>query len=192
MSGILQSIDDFDRALLIVLNQMGSTPFDGFWLMFTKQIYHVPLMLVLLYLLYRSLGRRQFFKAVIVVAVAGFCSDQLTSLAKLYFHRPRPCQEADLLPSLRYIAEHCSPYGFWSGHSCNSMMIAVFVGLSLRSFRSYLLPILVVWAGMMGYSRVYIGVHYPIDLFVGYSMGAIIGYIAHMMYTRLSPDSVIT
>ncbi|HMR16732.1 MAG TPA: phosphatase PAP2 family protein, partial [Mariniflexile sp.] len=67
--------------------------------------------------------------------------------------------------------------GFFSGHASNSMATAVFAGLMLRPYYKNLIFILLFWSAMVAYSRIYVGVHYPLDILCGFMFGALSGYL---------------
>jgi undecaprenyl-diphosphatase len=86
---------------------------------------------------------------------------------------------------MRYIAERCGRYGFFSGHSSNSMAAAVFGGLVLRPYFKNLIFILLFWSFVVAYSRVYVGVHYPLDIICGMGFGALSGFGFYKLNTFL-------
>ena len=66
--------------------------------------------------------------------------------------------------------------GGYSGHSANSMAAAVFAGLLLKPYYKKLIFILLLWSAIVAYSRVYVGVHYPLDIVCGMAFGAVSGF----------------
>lgn len=113
----------------------------------------------------------------VVVALMITFTDQITNVFKRTFERTRPCGEADFVGQMRFIAVRCGKYGFFSGHSSNSMAVAVFTGLLLRPFYKNLIFILLFWSFLVGYSRIYVGVHFPLDVICGFTFGAFGGYL---------------
>lgn len=183
---MLKKIAELDTNLLIYLNNLGTEFWDPFWLQFTEKITHLPLMLVFAFLLFKVLGAKRFAISLLVIAVMITATDQLTNLAKYGFQRPRPCRVPELEGIIRYIAKRCSRYGYFSGHSSNSMAIAVFIGICLKDKYKLALPILIFWALCMGYSRIYIGVHYPADLITGFTVGALMGFMLQKLFQKIS------
>ena len=103
--------------------------------------------------------------------------DQITNLFKDGFARLRPCHDPDIAPLMRLVKDRCGGlYGFFSGHSSNSFALAIFF---ITFFKS-IYPVmrwLVLWAAIVAYSRVYVGVHYPIDILCGALFGSVIGLV---------------
>jgi undecaprenyl-diphosphatase len=77
---------------------------------------------------------------------------------------------------MRFIAEGCGRFGFFSAHAASSMAAAVFLGLVLRRYYKYLPFLLLLWAFVVAYSRIYLGVHYPLDTLTGMFFGGLIGW----------------
>ena len=149
---MLKYLATLDEHLLIYLNNMGTERWDSFWLTYTEKITHLPLMLVLAFLMYKVLGTKRFLWSLLAIAVMILLTDQLTNLAKHSFCRPRPCRVASLEGVIRYIAKRCGPYGYFSGHSSNSMALAIFIGNILRKKMRFMSPLLILWSLGMGYS----------------------------------------
>lgn len=183
---MLDKLNQIDTNLLVYLNNLGTENWDGFWLQFTEKITHLPLMLVMAFLLFKVLGTKRFALSLLVIAIMITATDQLTNLAKYGFQRPRPCRVPNLDGVIRYIAKNCGRYGYFSGHSSNSMAIAFFISLNLKKRYKFIFPILIFWALCMGYSRIYIGVHYPADLLTGFIVGALIGSLFYTIFKKLS------
>ena len=182
---MLESILDFDKNLFIFLNGLGSEKWDNFWMFYTTKFNWIPFYLVLLFLLYKKTTKKQFLFSLVFIALLIACTDQVTNLFKFGFKRLRPCHENDVREVMRLVKSSCGgKYGFFSGHSSNSMAIAVFLGLTLKKYYKFLLPLMVVWAILMAYSRIYVGVHYPIDILCGALFGAVLGYLIYFIFNK--------
>lgn len=175
----------YDTELFLFLNNLGSETWDGLWLAITAKLTFVPLYAVLLFLLYKKFGLKSLLIFVVVIALMITFTDQITNVFKRGFQRPRPCGEADLIDQMRFIAVRCGKYGFFSGHSSNSMAAAVFAGLMLKPYYKNLIFILLFWSAIVAYSRIYVGVHYPLDIFCGLTFGAISGFLFYKLGTYL-------
>lgn len=174
---MMDQLLQYDKELFLFLNNLGSPAWDTFWLVVTQKLTFVPLYAILLYMVYRRLGLKVMLLIVVVVALMITFTDQITNLFKyVLVKRPRPCREEDMQGIMRFIAERCGRYGFFSGHSSNSMAAAVFAGLLLKPFYKKLIFILLFWSAMVAYSRIYVGVHYPLDIICGMAFGAIAGF----------------
>lgn len=173
---MLEQLLQYDTELFLYLNNLGSSNYDQFWLIITNKLTFIPLYAVLLYLIYRHLGWKVLLLLIFVIAGMITFTDQVTNLFKDGFQRPRPCRAKDIEEMVRFVAPRCGKYGFFSGHSSNSMAAAVFAGLLLRPYYRKLIFILLFWSAIVAYSRIYVGVHYPIDIICGLAFGALAGF----------------
>lgn len=178
---MLEEILIYDTEVFQYLNALGNTSWDGFWLIITYKFTAIPLYALLLYLVYKHYGLRGALVIVLCVALMITSTDQIANLFKHGFKRPRPCQLEELKPTIRQIAKNCGRYGYFSAHAASSMAAAIFLSLSLKKWYKFLPAILFVWAVLVGYSRIYLGVHYPLDVITGMTIGGILG----VLYYRL-------
>ena len=174
---MIDQLLQYDTELFVFLNGLGSETWDGFWMAYTTKFYWIPFYAILLYLIYKNSTKKALILTILVAALMVSFTDQVTNLFKHGFERLRPCHEDQLNGVMRLVKSYCGGrFGFFSGHASNSMAVAVFTGLILRFRYKYLIFFLLLWAALMAYSRVYIGVHYPLDIFCGMIFGAISGF----------------
>ncbi|RED47604.1 phosphatase PAP2 family protein [Seonamhaeicola aphaedonensis] len=182
---MIEKILKYDTELFLYLNNLGSNTWDWLWLLITDKLTFIPLYALLLFLLYKKYGWKALIVFVVVVALMITFTDQITNVFKRGFERPRPCREASLIDQMRFIAVRCGKYGFFSGHSSNSMAAAIFAGLLLKPFYKNAILILLLWSAIVAYSRIYVGVHYPIDIICGLTFGAISGFMFYKLATYI-------
>ena len=183
-SGVTETLLHYDEQVFVFLNSMGSPEWDGFWLLVTAKHPYVLLYCLLLYLFYRQLGWKVTLLIMILVAALITTTDQLSNLFKHLFERPRPCRKEDLKELIRFIAPRCGRYGFFSAHAANGMAFAVFVGHVLKHIYKHSLAIVLLLAFIVGYSRIYIGVHYPLDIAAGFAIGGLIGFLFYLLFLK--------
>lgn len=174
---MIEKLLQYDSDLFLYLNNLGSPAWDNLWLLITNEKTFVPLYLILLYLIYKKFGLKSMLICIVVIVFMILFTDQTTNLFKSTFKRLRPCRAEGIMDQLRYIAPRCGNYGFFSGHSSNSMAAAVFAGLLLKPYYKYLIFILLFWSAIVAYSRIYVGVHYPLDIICGMLFGAVSGFL---------------
>ena len=178
---MIEELLKYDAQLFTFLNGLGNQSWDGFWLIVTEKWSSIPIYAVLLYLIYRNYGLKSTLIIMVSAALMITATDQLANLFKHGFERPRPCQVADLQNTIRFVAKRCGRYGYFSAHAASSMAAAVFIGLLLKKFYRYLPFILLLWMVFIAYSRIYLGVHYPLDVITGMFFGSIIGFLAYIL-----------
>ena len=171
----MDQILELDKSLFIYLNSLGSIEYDPFWLIITNKFSHIPLYIFLLF----SLG----FLILI--------SDQLSNFFKNNFERLRPCYNLDIVDQIRIVKESCGgSFGFFSAHASNSFVVATFFYLFFSS-KNKLSKLLFLWASIIAYSRIYIGVHYPLDIVFGSLLGFIITFFFYRKILIPSEDIIL-
>ena len=173
---MIEHLLEYDTELFLFLNNLGSSTWDDLWLIITNKLAFIPLYALLLFLLYKNYGLKSLLVFVVVIALMITFTDQITNVFKRTFMRSRPCGVEDIANEIRFIAVRCGKYGFFSGHSSNTMAAAVFAGLILKPYYKNLIFILLFWSAVVAYSRIYVGVHYPLDILCGMTFGAISGF----------------
>jgi len=178
---MLEELLKYDTEFFLFLNNLGSESWDGLWLFITHKWSSIPIYAILLYLIFKNYGWKGTLVIVVCVALMITATDQLANLFKYGIRRPRPCQVAELREQMRYVADGCGRFGYFSAHAASSMAAAVFLGLSLQKWYKYLPFLLLVWAAITGYSRIYLGVHYPLDVVTGMAFGGLIGWFFYLL-----------
>lgn len=184
---MLEQLLEFDTNLFLALNSSGTSVFwDKFWIIYTTKFYWIPFYAVLLYFMFKKFNAKTFVLTLAVIALMITFTDQVTNLFKNGIKRPRPCYVEDLEGLMVLVKSYCGyAYGYFSGHSSNSMAVAIFSGLILKHKYKYVIYALMVWAIFMGYSRIYIGVHYPLDVLSGALFGGLSGYLFYKLNNYL-------
>ncbi|MFV5684061.1 phosphatase PAP2 family protein [Flavobacterium sp. GB2R13] len=177
---MLEKILSLDTQLFIYLNSLGSETYDGLWLSITKQINWIPLFLLLSYLIFKKLGTKQTLYLLLFVAILITITDQTTNLFKNGFQRLRPCNNPDINTFIRVVKKSNS-FSFFSGHAANSMAVAAFLFFNFKHRIKYF-GFLFLWPLIFAYSRIYLGLHYPLDILTGYFFGFVFGFLMFKIY----------
>ena len=184
---MIESIVDKDIELLIFLNNLGTTQWDGFWLFISNKFSAIPLYLLLLYLTFKRFGLKKTFVIVLFVVLLITISDQTSNLFKYGFKRLRPCHDEAIQGLIRLVKERCGGlYSYFSAHASNSMAIAIFFSLLLKGGNKFLTYFLIFWALLTAYSRIYIGVHFPLDVLTGALIGVIYATLIYKLFILFS------
>ena len=178
---MLDELLKYDTELFLFLNNLGNTSWDGFWRFVTEKWSSIPLYAFLLYLVFKHYGWKGTLVIIVCVALMITATDQIASLFKYGIKRPRPCKVEELQLLMRYVADGCGRFGYFSAHAASSMAAAVFLGLSLQKWYKYLPFLLLLWAVITGYSRIYLGVHYPLDVVSGMAFGGLTGWLFYLL-----------
>ena len=179
----MQDILLLDKELFLFLNKLGGDSWDGFWLVITNKWASIPLYLLLLWISYKFAGPRRTLYLLIAVALLITVTDQLANFFKYGVQRPRPCHEAELMAEMRLVKAYCGgKFGYFSAHAANAFALANFFRILFRQHIRLLDFALPLWALLVAYSRIYIGVHYPHDVITGILIGLFLGWLFAKLY----------
>lgn len=175
---MIEFLKNIDYAVFQWINSINSPFFDEFFFYVSGKFIWVPFYLLLLFLIIVDYRR----KSLIIIAfipILVLLTDQISvQCFKDVFHRLRPCHDPVLEGLVHTVRDKCGgSYGFVSSHAANTFGLAVFLIPFFSEKRKYMIWILLIpFAGLISYSRVYLGVHFPGDVLVGGLLGALIGY----------------
>ena len=182
---MIEKILELDEKLFLYLNNLGNPSWDWFWLLITDKWTAIPLYALLLYLIFKRYGVKGTIISLVMIALLITCTDQLANLFKHGFERPRPCRQEGVMEYARFIAVRCGRFGYFSAHASSTFALAIFSGLILKKAYPKLIYIMLFWALVVGYSRIYVGVHYPLDVITGMLIGAFLGYLFYLLQVYL-------
>ena len=171
----LDTLIEKDKELFVFLNGLGTESWDNFWVVVTNQFSWTPFFLLLFFLIFKAYGWKKGLLLVVVVALLVTFSDQLVNFIKDSVARLRPNNDPAINEIIRIVKNRPRGFSFVSGHSTTSFAVTLFMILTLRNHYKYIL-LLLIWPLLFAYSRIYIGVHFPIDIFIGMLLGLLIGY----------------
>jgi len=186
---MLEELLRIDEALFLYLNGMGDPVWDGFWLYLSRtlSLITIPIFLFVIFLSYRYFEWKKTL-LIIVIAILLLASTELLSiLFKNSIARLRPCYHAEISKTMRFVKNYCGgQYGYFSAHAANSWAFASFFGILFQKKTKYVLLFLPIWALLVSYSRIYLGVHFPLDVITGMAVGLLFGYIFKNFFSKLN------
>lgn len=186
-----QRISEIDRELLYFFNGSDSLFFDSLISTLTNGWVWLPLYAGLLYIVAKNNTAQQVILTVGAVAVCLLLSEGMAEgIVKPLVARPRPLNDpvyGHLIDTVPGVVS--SDFSFFSAHSSNTLSIAVFFSLLIRKrvFSFFMIG----WSLFNGYSRLYLGMHYPFDVLAGLMWGGMVGasvyWVYYTIYKRISP-----
>ncbi|MBS1602147.1 MAG: phosphatase PAP2 family protein [Bacteroidetes bacterium] len=176
--GLLHSILQGDYWLFFSINQAWTSPFlDGLFLFMRESELWVPFYLFLLVFITLNFRKKGWWWAAYLIMTA-IIGDLISSklIKDTLVMRTRPCGDPLIADSVRFIANYCpTSSSFTSSHACNHFALAFFIYRTLRHTSRWW-SLVFVWAFLIAYAQVYVGVHFPLDVTCGALIGSIIGW----------------
>ncbi|TXK73536.1 phosphatase PAP2 family protein [Mesonia sp. HuA40] len=177
----IEQLLQWDQELFLYLNNLGTPVWDWFWVFITHKFAAIPMYAYLLYLLYKNYNLKTLGITLVFIALLITATDQLANVFKDAFARPRPCKE-DFMAQGRFLMDYCGKYGYFSAHAASSTALAIFLGNILKKWYKSAFPLLLIWAMLVSYSRIYVGKHYPGDVITGILIGSLIGFLFYKLH----------
>ena len=174
-------LERLDQQLFLYLNSCYSPFWDTVMSAISGILIWVPLYLaILIYLAVKY--KRKFIVILLFIILGAALADQLSvQMFKNVFLRLRPCHDPYLEGLVHLVNGRCGGmYGFVSSHAANSFNVAMLSMLFIK--KRWFSVSIIIWARAIGYSRIYLGVHYPGDVICGSLLGILIGWGMYELY----------
>lgn len=185
---MLDALLQFDRHLFHIVNHDWTNPFFD-WLM---PLLRNPYFWIPLYVLVAAFFLYRYQKAGLIILIgialsAGVADFTSYRFIKPLINRPRPCQDT-VVSKTDVMRAGCGPsQSFPSTHATDHFAMAFFmIFLFFRRWR-WIVLWGVLWAGSISLAQVYVGVHYPLDVFCGALYGMLVGWLVSLLFRKLQP-----
>lgn len=168
----------------LINNKWNNSFFDVLMPLVRNANFWLPLYLFLLVFALLNIKKSGWFIFSILITVA--LTDTLSShIIKNLVWRLRPCHEPDLANSIRILASYCpQSSSFTSSHAANHFGLATFASITLYPYAGKWIYLTYLWAFIIIYAQVYVGVHYPIDVICGTIVGVMAGLLTSSIYQK--------
>lgn len=180
---MMNYLENIDRIIFLFLNELNSSWIDPVIFFLSSFWFWIPIIVLFIFLVVK-IYKKKFWIPLLFVIICFTITDQGSNLSKKTFKRYRPTHNVEIAEKVHTVKGYSGgQYGFFSGHAANSFGMAILTLLFIR--KKYYTIITIVWAVIVSYSRIYLGVHYPSDIFVGMLFGSAIAYLLYLVSNRI-------
>ncbi|MEO5998994.1 MAG: phosphatase PAP2 family protein [Chitinophagaceae bacterium] len=182
----LDRIIQFDLWLFFKINRTWTGNFfDILFPLLRESVIWIPLYLFLLLFVWINFGVKGLYWAVALICTASLCDIVSSHIIKENIIRLRPCRTPGIEAQVRFLVKYCPmSSSFISSHATTHFGIAGFVYATLRPYTSAWITLFFGWAAIISYAQVYVGVHFPVDVFCGALVGCLLGYGMSKLFNR--------
>jgi undecaprenyl-diphosphatase len=188
---MIELLKHIDTQVLLYLNSLNSPFLDKVMWFISERNTWIPFYLVLLgFVIYKF--KKQSWIVLLAIIVLIVLSDQISSgIIKPLVERLRPSHDPVIGNQIHIVNNYRGGlYGFISSHAANTFAIAVFLALLFK--RKVFTISIIIWASIVSFSRIYLGVHYPGDVLCGAILGTGLGFlIIFVLNYTLSSKKII-
>lgn len=186
-----ESLIAWDKELLLNINSHHNAWMDLFMIHITDTLIWAPLYVMFLFFLIKNKKSGSILLILILALLITFTDQIASGVFKPLIHRFRPTHDPELSNLIHVVQGYKGgKYGFFSSHAANIFAFASFSMLLLRN--TYYSIAIISWALLISYSRIYLGVHFPLDILTGIVFGFASGigfYKIHHLFDRSKPHS---
>lgn len=180
----MNEINELDHQLTLAINGSDSLFWDNVMYTVTNTFSWSLVILTLLIIIFKNNNWKETLMVYLTIALLIFVADRICSgIVKPMVARWRPTQDPHLMYFIDVVRNYRGgQYGFFSGHACNTMCMAVFLSCLFRSAKVTFT--LLFWSLTTTFTRLYLGVHYLGDICVGFCIGILLGFLFYWIMER--------
>ncbi len=182
LSGVIETLKQLDRQLFLWLNGLHTGVLDAPMYYISKIFVFIPLFAWWLYEAYKTFHLKKLLVMLVMTVLLVTLTDQSSNRVKHLVKRYRPTHNTEIRQQVHTVYGYeGGQYTFFSGHAANTFGIATYLFLLFRGKKMAFRLSFFAWSLLVIYSRVYLGVHYPSDLFTGMCVGLLWGYVVYRL-----------
>lgn len=185
----MEKLLQFDTELFLFFNGLHAPWADRFVYLLSQIWFWIPLYLLVIFLIFKFYSKKGWM-VLLVFVLAITLSDQTCNLLKNSVQRLRPSHTEAIAADIHLVQKpdgnryFGGQYGFPSAHSANSMSLAFLIIFFLSKGKKWVAVAAIAWSLLMAYTRLYLGVHYPLDILCGFILGSCYALLLVFIYKK--------
>jgi undecaprenyl-diphosphatase len=185
---MFHTLSQLDRQLFHFINtDLGNPFFDWIMPWLREPKFWIPLYIFLVVFLIWRYKKTGIIIIACLALTFGIADYGSATLFKSFIKRTRPCNDPTMAQTIIHRVD-CGPaYSFPSTHASNHFALAFCFSLIFYKRWRWVWLWAILWAGMVCFAQVYVGVHYPIDVLGGAVFGILVGWLVSLLFKKLQP-----
>ncbi len=183
---MLKKLLEIDRYLFLKINRDCSNDFFDTIMPFVREPqFWAPLYLFILLFVVLNFGKKAVWWIIGALVTVALTDSISSKIIKPFFARPRPCMDPEFSAQVKLVASYCGGNGsFTSSHASNHFGLAMFFFITMQHLSPKLINLFFVWAALVCFAQIYVGVHYPSDIIGGAVLGILTGSFVGRFYNN--------
>lgn len=183
---MLKKLLEIDRYLFLKINRdCSNTFFDTIMPFVREPKFWAPLYLFVLLFVVLNFGKKAVWWIIGGIVTVALTDSISSKIIKPFFARPRPCMDPEFSAKVKLVASYCGGNGsFTSSHASNHFGLAMFFFVTMQQLAPKFINLFFVWAALVCFAQIYVGVHYPSDIIGGTALGILTGSFVGKFYNN--------
>ena len=184
--GLLEKLRQADYAMFKKVNgEWHNSFFDGLFITIRESYLWIPFYFFLIIFAAINFKKNGWYWILFFLLTAMMSDIISSSIIKELVPRLRPCRDPFIADTMRFLVKYCpGSSSFTSSHAVNHFAAAMFIFTTFKNRLGNWWAVIFIWAALISYAQVYVGVHFPLDVFCGAIAGLIIGYLPAKIFNK--------